>query len=301
MSNLDYGYSRFEGLVRRFSVSLRMITSEKNYYLFTSFLKRLRALFSKKVPALKKSDPILSHLAPNLKGRVLKVCITHDVDSKECSDQLLNLLRIDKNYSIRPTVNFLTQGSYSLTSSLIDAVLSIEGELGLHGDIHDLYFCCRKESDIRVRLQKMLEHFPGDIQHKSFRHPGFGMTQKLASVLADSGFSRDSSLKGGRFFGNHDSLSVPYFLSDTNILEVRTILSDDSMIREKKLNNTDQLELISYMARATLEVDGVLNLNFHPGIVAADYSHYENIIKSLYGEFNLTFLRLRDVEFKNDN
>ena len=301
MRNLDYGYSRSEGVVRRFSVSLRMITSETNYYFFTSFLKRARALFSRSFPSINGPNPIQANVVPDLKVKVLRVCITHDVDSIECSDQLLNLLQIDKSYSIRPTVNFLTQGSYPLASNLIDGVLSIEGELGLHGDIHDLYFCCRKECDIRVRLRRMLELFPRDVQPKSFRHPGFGMTQKLASALADYGFSRDSSLKGGRFFGSHDSLSVPYFLPDTNILEVRTILSDDSMIREKKLDKTDQLVLISNLARATLEVDGVLNLNFHPGIVARDYGHYENIIKSLHDKFNLTFLRLRDVEFKNDH
>ena len=295
MAKIDYGYSRIERVVRRFTVILRKNLPDSQYYWFTSILKRFRFFTSKiDLQDLISQSPHYFTSRP-VELQNLTVCITHDIDSADCAKYLKSILQINNEFGVLPTINFLTSGSYKLTPQLLDLVVEFNGEIGLHGDYHDLYFCCRDKSQIVTRLNDMLNSFPTELAPKSFRHPGFGMSEALASVLADFGFTRDASLKSGALLSSPRIYPAPKFLPLTSILEVRTSISDDAMVREFGLTDSEQINLITKVASEVAINDGVLNMNFHPGIVGQKFASYENILERLTTQFNTTFKTLQGV------
>ena len=301
MVKIDYGYSRAERVVRRFTVILRINLPDSQYYWFTSILKRFRFFTSKRdlQDLLLESPKYFTSRPVELQN--LTVCITHDIDSADCAKYLKGILLINNQFGVLPTINFLTSGSYKLTPRLLDLVVEFNGEIGLHGDYHDLYFCCREKSQIAIRLNEMLRSFPTELTPKSFRHPGFGMSEDLASVLADFGFTRDASLKSGALLGEPGDYPSPKFLPLTSILEVRTSISDDAMVREFGLTDSQQLNLITKVATEVASNNGVLNMNFHPGIVGKNFASYENLLKTLTSQFNTTFQTLQGVTSDEGN
>jgi hypothetical protein len=296
MTNLDYCFNHFEAIIRRFTSLIRLKTSDKGYYKFTSILKRLRCLFSK--PQVISKHPQSSDFCIGIsrESKFLRLCITHDIDSIDCADLLGEVLAVGKNFGALPTVNFLTSGSYELTSSHFDQVLGVGGEVGLHGDFHDLYLCCRPADEIQIRLKKMMDRFPKELRPTSFRHPGFGMSHNLALTLSEFGFTRDASLKGGAFFNKSFFGYEPFYLPMSNVLEVRTHLSDDGMIREHKLDTTQQLNLTIQTAREVAKYGGVMNMNFHPGIIGKNLPAYELLLDSLMNDFEVEFSTLGNLK-----
>jgi hypothetical protein len=73
------------------------------------------------------------------------------------------------------------------------------------------------------------------------------------------------------------------------------------MIREFGLTDSEQMNLITKVATEVASHDGVLNMNFHPGIVGQKFSSYESLLERLTSQFNTTFKTLQGVPSNGEN
>ncbi|HAU30916.1 MAG TPA: hypothetical protein DCW46_01210 [Desulfotomaculum sp.] len=121
--------------------------------------------------------------------------MTHDVDEKP-GEEIYQITKIEKKHRILSTWNFIARSPrYKLEPSMLRE-LSAEGfEIGCHGLYHDRKFSSisAKERKLRVAgAKKIIEDALGK-EVSGFRTPLLDRTDDLWTILAESGFSYDSS------------------------------------------------------------------------------------------------------------
>ena len=279
--------SRPEVLVRRFLVLLRHYLDDKYFYVITSQLKRLRAFFR----GSRSAADIFLHGNSTTSNEELIVCITHDIDSMECSSSLQNLFEITDLYKIKTTVNVLTEGPYDV-KELLTRIPS-QHEIGLHGDFHDIAFGFRKTSDIEKRLESCIKKLK-PLEIKSFRAPGLSVSMELLTSLIKHGIKIDSSLASWPLF-NSETKPILHSLLSEQIFEVPLAISDDLLFRELKLNDFQTKELISSIANTVAALNGVLVMNFHPGVTVKRIGTYQGIVDILANRPNTKFETISDA------
>lgn len=265
---------RLEILVRRFLVLLRNFVDDKYFYAITSQLKRIRAFFRGSKSA---AEDLMNEVQSSISENELIVCITHDIDSLACSLNLQNLLDITDNNDIRTTINVLTEGPYDLKSLLLK--IPSQHEIGLHGDFHDIAFGFRKTAEINERLGKCIQAL-SPLRINSYRAPGLGVSLELVKSLKKFGITIDSSLASWPLYKSQTK-PILYSLLSGQIFEVPLAISDDLLFRELKLNGSQAIDVINKLANVVAEVEGILVLNFHPGVTAERLEIYREIIDHL--------------------
>ncbi len=265
---------RSEILVRRFLVFLRHFVDDKYFYAITSQLKRVRAFFRGSKFA---AENLINDVQSSISTNELIVCITHDIDSLSCSLNLQKLLDITDKNDISTTINVLTEGPYDLRT-LLEGIPS-QHEIGLHGDIHDIAFGFRKTSEINERLDKCIKALL-PLRINSYRAPGLGVSLELINSLKKFGITVDSSLASWPLYKSQTKPML-HSLPPGQIFEVPLTISDDLLFRELKLNDSQTIDVINKLANAVAEVEGILVLNFHPGVTVKRLDIYRKIIDYL--------------------
>jgi hypothetical protein len=279
--------SPLEVLVRRFLVLLRHYLDDKYFYAITSQLKRLRAFFR----GSRSAADIFLNGKSTTSIEELIVCITHDIDSMECSSSLQKLFEVTDLYKIKTTVNVLTEGPYDVKELLTR--IPNQHEIGLHGDFHDIAFGFRKTSDIEKRLESCIKTLK-PLEIKSFRAPGLSVSMELLASLIKHGIKVDSSLASWPLF-NSKTKPILHSLLSEQIFEVPLAISDDLLFRELKLNDFQTKELISSIANTVAALNGVLVMNFHPGVTVKRIGTYQAIVDVLARRPNTKFETISDA------
>jgi hypothetical protein len=209
----------------------------------------------------------------------------------ECSSSLQKLFEITDLYKIKTTVNVLTEGPYDVKELLTR--IPNQHEIGLHGDFHDIAFGFRKTSDIEKRLESCIKKLK-PLEIKSFRAPGLSVSMELLASLIKHGIKIDSSLASWPLF-NSKTKPILYSLLSEQIFEVPLAISDDLLFRELKLNDFQTKELISSIANTFAALNGVLVMNFHPGVTVKRIGTYQGIVDILANRPNTKFETISDA------
>lgn len=262
-----------KGLFRKICWLLLSQLDETRYYQVTSFLKFFQKIALQKNVrnrsfTLVSNQPSqysdLSRISGWHEGTLIW---THDIDSIKCQENLQEMLKVETEFGIFSTNHFLTRGRYSLNRALLDSVREKGHEIGLHGASHDIAFGYRSSKHLIETLKKCFKDLSG-IDLKSFRAPGYGMTERAGQILHEFGFICDSSVTSGLLYGKE--LLSPFWLLSENkdklIYELPVTFSDDRVMRELKLSYREQAVALAYLVEQNRKASVPVVVNIHPGL-----------------------------------
>lgn len=283
---LDFeGITPFEGLMRRVMHKILLFLPESTKYLVTDNIKKLRQLVRKDLVGIRECALIDLYLklkselnVPGINWNNHKgvICLTHDVDSRECYEFVPEIHRLESKKGVVSTYNFLTHGGYHPEKSLLQELSCYGSEIGLHGYTHDLYLGCRPKSRIKNELQQALDSL--DFPVKGFRAPAFSFTRRLLEVLVELGIKYDSSRKALSCYGPGAETCFPYVYPGIDIWEVPLLIQDDRIFRDLHLSSEEGLGVVKELTKRTIDIGGVAVINTHPRLVKQKLNFYTDLL-----------------------
>ena len=186
-SSLSFSHPRKERLMRKYIGPLLDKMPYALYRPVTDILKRARGGSSTKKDIHFEPGPLMKLLEETKikKSGWTTVCLTHDVDTADCSEFAGEVARIEETCGIRSAFNVLTKGPYELDLGWLDELESGGFEIGLHGDYHDLAIGFRRKSVISDRLKSCLDRIGRPVA--GYRAPALSISPTLLQVLGELG------------------------------------------------------------------------------------------------------------------
>ncbi len=207
------------------------------------------------------------------------VCLTHDVDTKTCSDLWEGIVELEESAGVRSTWNVLTEGPYRINGRWLDQLEKNGFEIGLHGDTHDMAIGFRTPEAIRRRLIKCMDILERPIG--GYRAPALAVSEDLLHLLSELGFRYDSSIKVRCVYKEGIDNALPYRYPDTGLWELPLVVQDDVLFRDLHLNNDEALELLFAVAGIFKRYGGLMVINTHPVNLADHRDFYTKLLEFL--------------------
>lgn len=210
------------------------------------------------------------------KGSV-RLWLTQDIDTKSCWAGLPAILDIQEKYGMRSTTHFLTSGPYRLEAPVLDAMEARGFEIGLHGVTHDTAIGFRDDRTIRDHVQRGLNALQRPVI--SYRAPALGVSERLLSILEETGFLLDTSIPMQLFYRKGVQAYEPYIYPGTGITEVPLTIQDVNFLSDLHLSDDDALALFAQLLNGLKAVSGTFVFNTHPVHMAKRAALYDSMMK----------------------
>ncbi|MFC1631056.1 polysaccharide deacetylase family protein [Candidatus Omnitrophota bacterium] len=220
-----------------------------------------------------KSLEALSYLK-NLSNRIARISLwpenkiysfvaTHDLETKEGFKDLELLLKISRDFSVRPGVNVVTK----LIEADPDRIEKIRKDgctIGCHGYNHDNKIAFLSEQKLKGRLEKCAAYFPR-YQIKGFRSPSLMRNLKLLAELKNY-FLFDSSYPDTDWFSetatpNGCGSIRPFYIN--GILELPITLPMDCSLLFMGYNHEQMLKIWLNKLEWIKQRGGMALINIH--------------------------------------
>jgi hypothetical protein len=286
--------SNLEILFRKVLVFIRQRFGEKFYFLVSSSVK-LAVGRDKKRYSQNFIIKDIHSLPTDNRKKILRLVLTHDIDSAKCAQTLHDIVQIEKYFGMRSSINVLTKSNYDVRSLQLENLQQNGFEIGLHGETHDIALGFRSDYEIRRALQSSLDVLR-EFKIVSFRAPGLSVSRRLHSILIDLGFTHDSSISHGPLY------SKPFF--NENILKSNDLgsklvqaplgLGDDILFRELLLDSSEAQNLFLSLAHDYVQHERTLVCNFHPGILSSRIDFYHDLLANLAKNFTVSSHLIRE-------
>ena len=216
------------------------------------------------------------------KGKRAAVCLSHDVDTRECYRFLPTVMKIDRDYGVPSVFNVLTHGDYNLDKNLLSELMHEGFEIGLHGYRHELGMARKPFRKIKTDLECSLDLLLSlGVEVKGFRAPGFSMSTNILSVLDDLGFTYDSSMQLCNGLYPSCGISFPYKYPGKTFWEIPLTVQDDLFFRDARVDESDALNILEKIVLQTIQLGGVAFFNFHPCLIQGRISFYKMFLEIL--------------------
>jgi peptidoglycan/xylan/chitin deacetylase (PgdA/CDA1 family) len=209
-------------------------------------------------------------------GHKSVVCFSYDVDNAAGYRFLERQADISKRYRIPGTINFLTNGGYSIDHGLINALISEGNEIGLHGYTHDAGFAYRPARVIKKNLSCALRDI--GVPVLGFRAPALSGSPQLLDAIEESGLSYDSTFQTLSRLYRSTGLNLPYQLYGRRLWEFPIAVQDDYFFRDFGLSDEEALGVLKRVLSEIHELGAMAVLVFHPHIVEQRVSFYEALL-----------------------
>lgn len=216
------------------------------------------------------------------KGKQAVVCLSHDVDTLEGYRFLPTLIQLDHDYKIPAVVNVITHGDYQLDKGLLSELIQEGFEIGLHGYRHELGLARKSYNRIKTEIDRSLSLLQSlEVEVKGFRAPGFSISDAVLSVLGDLGFCYDSSMQLCNGLYHSCGISFPYRYPEKNFWELPLAVQDDLFFRDASVEEKEVLCILEKILLQTIELGGVVFLNFHPCLLKNRIGFYKLFLEML--------------------
>jgi len=191
--------------------------------------------------------------------------LTFDIDNKLDYKHLPYLVDDLEKNKLVATINIITHGDYSISSSKINDLKKIGFEIGLHGDTHNSALSFFPKPLIKTKILRAVDKL-GFLPY-GFRSPGLSFSKNLIEVLDDLGFQYDSSLATG--IGAYHSIEFPYVFRfpGFRILEVPLFMQDYNFFVKDRFPEKDSLYIFEEQIRQLTKINGVGLINTHPSMI----------------------------------
>jgi len=229
------------------------------------------------------------------KGHRAVFCITHDIDYSEGYTFSPDLIRMDRDFDIRPTVNILTEGDYEVSGEWLKEISGLGAEIGLHGATHDIAFGYRKPESIRREVLRATDYLP--FKPFGFRAPALSLSLELLKVLDEAGFIYDSSFRAFDREKTASGACFPFRFSPMCIWEFPVTLQDTDLFRDKRMSGSEALDLFRKTIERIIEIGGMGVFNFHPCVIKSRLEFYREFLKCLnaYRQDRIWISPMREV------
>ncbi|MBN3038381.1 MAG: polysaccharide deacetylase family protein [Candidatus Omnitrophica bacterium] len=224
-------------------------TTEEAY--FNRIVSRARDVFSER------------GIKTDMPGGV--ICLSHDIDWKDCYDFAEELTELELSYNVRSTLNFLTNWNYRLDKGFLGSLLERGFEIGLHGTDHDIALAYRSRKKIREKLKQGRDELPAPI--KGFRSPALSSSQTLFEVLDELGFEYDSSLYAVNPYGRGTESYFPYRYPGLRLWEIPLAVQDSWLFRDMNLSEEEAFSKVRRIMHEIVALKGTFVFCGHPGIL----------------------------------
>jgi len=194
--------------------------------------------------------------------RSTAICLTHDVDTRECFEAIPKLVRLEQEYGIPCTYNFLTDWEYTYSVQLARSLLMDGFEVGMHGVTHDIAIGFRPRSVIKDHISKAIKKM--EVPVIGYRAPAFAISEVLLEVLDELGFRYDSSTLMWHPLYPSIGLSFPYQYPSRQLWEIPITIEDSMLFGDFRLNEGQAIRFVINTMEEVCSLGGVCTLNIHP-------------------------------------
>ncbi len=233
----------------------------------------------KQTRGLVKNDPCpgLADLPASPIKTNADVVLTHDLDWAECWHDCDRVLAWEREAGVSSTLNLLTRGPYRLDQGRLAAWEAQGHEIGLHGLWHDPALAYRPAARIKSILRRAIR----DLGRRPvlFRSPALSASSRLLAVVAELGIGADSSLPVFTVTSPGCGFPAPYAYPGLPLVEFPLALQDDSLFRDRHLDQAEALDETWQVAVVFQRLGGTMVLNTHPGIIAGREKYYRGFLE----------------------
>ena len=223
-------------------------------------------------------------------GKKFALVLTHDVEGSKGLRRIEQLMDVEMKHGFRSCFNFVPEGEYRLTGSLIDVIKKAGFEVGVHGLHHDgKLYSSKDEFAVRVsRIKKYLEDWGASGFRSPLMQHNLQWLHALKTEYDSSTFDTDPFEPEPDGVGTIFPFWVPS-TKDTGYVELPYTLVQDlnlfEVLREKDIHIWKRK--VDWLA----EHGGMVLLNTHPDYMCFDgVRNRDEYPVSRYVEF-LRYLR----------
>jgi len=252
-------------------------------------------------------DPLLVRIAealarPRFEGATSAVLLSHDVDYFAGYTAVLGIAEAEHKLGLKSLFCFLANAGYRLERHVLEELLAMGHEVGLHGWDYDLRLAWRPTRTIVRKLRKgkaRIEEMLGRAI-RGFRNHSLLLTANVLEALCELGLRYDTGVYAR---GDMDPVSRwfcwPFRYADRPLWEIPVTWPQDTVpLRTYLLSDKDAGQYYRWTLETVRELNGVACFNFHPRTIALHAGFYTSFLAVVRdsGMFNCTPAELVDLQ-----
>ena len=252
-------------------------------------------------------DPRLARIAevlarPRFDGATSAVLLTHDVDYSAGYAVVLKIAEAEQKLGLKSLFCFLANAGYRLERHVLDELLAMEHEVGLHGWDYDLRLAWRPTRTIVRKLRKGKDRIEEMLGRaiQGFRSHSLLLTANMLEALCELGLRYDTSAYAR---AELDQVSRwfcwPFRYAGRRLWEIPVTWPQDTvLLRKYQLSEKDAEQYYRWTLETVRDLSGVACFNFHPSTIALHTGFYTNFLAAVKdsGMFHCTPAELVDLQ-----
>lgn len=232
--------------------------------------------------------PIIQSFAEDLKsldyaGYDSAIILSHDIDYKLDYKSLLWVANIEAQKGLKAAYYFLTNAGYKIDVSLINELIAMGHEIGLHGYYYDLRLAYRNFSTIYSRLSQAKMALEDKLSSEicGFRNHSLILSKTILNVLECLQFQYDSGIYPKK---NRNGFNIyycwPFRYKNKRLFEIPVMWPlDTEMFRTMNMLDNEAFAYYANRIKMIKDFHGVACLDLHPSIIFKHKNFYLQLVE----------------------